>query len=45
MLDDKIITLLLDCLHQDIGRVSTGRLTTLTLAEWQGLLALPASNR
>jgi len=32
MPDAKIITLLLDRLHQDAGRISAGRLTILTLA-------------
>ncbi|MCX6033068.1 MAG: hypothetical protein NT169_27765 [Chloroflexi bacterium] len=40
MMDEKIITLLLDCLHQDAGRISAGRLTALALAEWQVLLFL-----
>lgn len=39
-MDEKIITLLLDCLHQDAGRISAGRLTALALAEWQVLLFL-----
>ena len=51
-MDEKIITLLLDCLHEETariiegqglgsgGRISGERLAALALAEWQALLTL-----
>ena len=38
--DDKMISVLLDCLHQDPDRVSADRLTSLSPDEWQTLLGL-----
>ncbi len=39
-MDENIIALLLACLHQDASRISSDRLTALTLTEWQALLLL-----
>lgn len=39
-MEQKVIPLLLDCLHQDAGRVTVDRLSSLTCEEWEWLLTL-----
>ena len=44
-MDQKITDLLLDCLHQDAGRVTPDRLASLTREEWQLLLTFATQQR
>jgi hypothetical protein len=43
--NEKVAALLLDCLHQDAGRVERGRLSELTSDEWQSLRMLARAHR